>query len=240
MKISEQLCTFDWVLLLEYLKVFFSWPVAAAGIVFVFLRQFKPNIALLIDRIQAAAFAGASISAPIIEAQKQAAEQGIPQENRLEEAAGAVGAAPSHNHQEPNRSLPPDVEAALPDVDRMITYVLENPGPTIAEYVRLLQAYNCEKAVTTIFGTQIELLNFLKESGQPKSVQELAPFHHKHQQHGGSPTYSLDQYIHYLVAMSLIESVKALPTSYRLSEFGLKFLDYIKVQYPGRWENIAL
>jgi len=241
MKPLNEFCFIDWLTILEYLKVFISWPVAIVSVIALLILHFKQNIAALIDRIEKASFPGGSISTPIAEAQRQNAQPPPPIETPLQQAAEAapIDAAPHVGGPPPNTEIEPWVRESIPDVDLLINYVLNNPGPTISEYGRTVLALNSERTFNSIFGTQVEVLERLASATPAMTRQEISPYHHKNQQLLGNAEYSLDQYIAYMIRTELVEIDPANLDAYRLTTFGLRFLNYIKTAYPSRWNTLS-
>ncbi|MGD1324999.1 hypothetical protein ACNHE5_08765 [Pandoraea pnomenusa] len=84
-------CSVDWNLLLEYLKVFITWPMVAAIFGAIALRSFRDEIKALINRISSLKLLGQEVAAP--------------QQARLAEEAAEVAAQVS-----PAPNPAPDLE----------------------------------------------------------------------------------------------------------------------------------
>ena len=240
MKIPTEYCSIDWMIVLEYLRVFLSWPVAVTLVVALLILHFKKNVAALIDRIEKADFPGGSISTPISQVQQQSVEPLPPAETPLQQAAEAAPVEPAlqAGGAQPNIEIEPEIAEVIPDIPLLINYVLTNPGPTVSEYGRTVFALNSERAFNTIFGTQVAILEQLATTGQSMTRQEISPFHQKHQQLAGNANYTLDNYIAYMVRTALIELDPNNPGTYRATVFGLRFLNYIKTAYANRWNTV--
>ncbi|SAK40601.1 hypothetical protein AWB76_00189 [Caballeronia temeraria] len=67
-------CSIDWKLLLEYLKVFLSWPVIVGLCIFAASRRYSEEIKALINRIASLEFMGGKL---VTQQEKVEAEQGV-------------------------------------------------------------------------------------------------------------------------------------------------------------------
>lgn len=229
------MCVLNWELLLEYLKVLFSWPPIALVIAFIFISRFRGAIDDFLNRI-----IEGNIFGQAFKAVPPRQQPGGPRatEDRL---ALAAEAHPQENGvQQVEEPLPPEL-ANDPLAPAAIAYVKNNPAQTVIEYKRILFSYNSERLFTRIYGTQIALLEFLAaHPDEPASIMRLAQFHEEHQQKAGSTEYQLRDYINFLVSYGVVSvSGPEHALEYRITQHGVEFLSYIKANYASIWNQRA-
>lgn len=156
----------------------------------------------------------------------------ITSEDRLTYATGVVPETSG------GVALPPEL-VGDPTAERAVEYVKANPANTVIEYRRVLYAFNAERLFNSIFGTQVELLEYLAlhpEAAIP--MQALAQFHDKHQKLVGSTEYTLRNYLNFLVSFGVISVLGPENAfEYKITQHGVEFLSYIKSAYPTKWNT---
>lgn len=117
--------------------------------------------------------------------------------------------------------------------DEIERYVKDNPTKVVEEYVKLLSKYWFERIFNLIFGTQIELLEYLSKKGNDgDKYVNLMGFYSKFVMRAGSASYQIGDYFGFLKAMRVIEYVgRGSELSVKITPFGVNFLSYIKSQY---------
>ena len=229
------MCALNWELLLEYLKVLFSWPPIALVIATIFISRFRGAIDDFLNRvIEGNIFGQAFKAAP---PRQQLGGTGVT-EDRLALAAEANPQINGALHaQEP---LPPEL-ANDPQAPAAISYVKNNSAQTVIEYKRLLFNYNSERLFTRIYGTQVALLEFLAaHPDEPASLVRLAQFHEEHQRKASSAEYQLRDYVNFLVSWGVLSvSGPEYAHEYKITQHGMEFLSYIKANYAPMWNQRA-
>jgi hypothetical protein len=249
--VSNFVCAADWELVLEYLKVFWSWPSVVLVLGCLALVLFRTQIGAFISRIQNAKFPGGSLDAPITQTAEgpeqlhtgplgAAAGGGDVNAPANEGAPGGLnnqgvgvagnGAGPGANAgANPDLHMPAEV-AAMPQAPLMLQYVVARPGPTVAEFVRVFEALKFEKVLNTIFGTQLELIEAMaKPPNQPWSIDQLEPFYDRHRALSGTHA-QLSAWVGYLQAWGLLAPTDQ-PAHYRLTPEGARFVEYRHANY---------
>lgn len=231
------MCEVNWVLLLEYAKVTFSWPPISLVITWVFFKRFQSSIQGFLNRATEANVLGQTVKASPPEVQREV--QGTT-EDRLTRAAEAQSTQGTDATAQENMPLPPELQND-PQAQVAITYVRNNPVPTVIEYKRLFFSYNCERLFNSIYGTQVSLLEFLAaRPTESVTLPEIAPFHSAHQALVGRTEYQLRDYVNFLLVFGVV-SADGPPESlrYRITQQGVEFLSYIKANYPSAWNQRA-
>ena len=230
-------CTIDWSMLLEYIKVILSWPPIALLIAIIFISRFRNAIDDFLKRIVEGNIFGQAFKA--VPPVQQAALQGET-EDRLARAAEENPQPNSGQTHEAHDQLPPEL-AADPLARAAVAYVRNNPAQTVIEYKRVFFAYNSERLFTRIYGTQVALLEFLaSRAGTSTPLTLLSQFHIEHQKLAGSTEYQLRDYVNFLVGFGVI-AVDGTEGAYEYSvtQHGVEFLSYIKANYPANWNQRA-
>lgn len=231
------MCAINWQMLLEYIKVFLSWPPIALAIAILFISRFRGAIDDFLKRLVEGTIFGQAFKA--VPPPQQSGSSGAT-EDRL---ALAAEAAPQPIHAQTDGvpdQLPPEL-AGDPQASSAVAYVRSNPAQTVIEYKRILFAYNSERLFIRIYGTQIELLEFLaSRPDTPALLSHLAKFHDEHQQKAGSTEYQLRDYVNFLVGFG-VAAVSGQETAheYKITQHGVEFLSYIKANYPVNWNQRA-
>ncbi len=231
---GHTVCAINWQVLLEYVKVLLSWPPIALAITLLFISKFRPSIDDFIKRLVEGNIFGQNFKA--VPSPQQSSTSGA-EENLLTKASEAVPQTTDSQEQ----NLPPSL-ANDPTAHAAVNYVREHPVDTILEYRSLLFKYNSERLYTSIYGTQIALLEFLaSRPNAPASLAELVQFHDEHQKKVGSNTYQLREYVNFLVNYEVVTVSGAEDSlEYTITQGGVEFLSYIKANYPTNWNQRAL
>lgn len=226
------MCEINWQVLLEYIKVAFSWPPIALVIAILFISRFRGAIDDFLKRlIEGNIFGQAFKAAPPVQQTVSSGET----EDRL---AAAAEANPEANVAQDQ--LPPEL-AGDPMAPVAVAYVRNNPAQTVIEYKRVLFAYNAERLFARIYGTQVALLEFLASRPEvPVPLTLLTQFHVEYQQKAGGTEYQLRDYVNFLVGFGVI-AVSGPENSYeyKITQHGVEFLSYIKANYPTNWNQRA-
>lgn len=230
------MCAIDWQMMLEYIKVLFSWPPVALVIAILFIAQFRGAIDDFLKRVVEGNILGQAFKAV---PPQQSGSAGAT-EDRLAIAAEAAPQPTEAQAEQALHQLPPEL-AGDPQAAAAVAYVRNNPAQTVIEYKRILFAYNAERLFIRIYGTQIALLEFL--ASRPDTLAPLAllsHFHEEHQQKAGSTEYQLRDYVNFLVGFGVV-AVSGLENAYeyRITQHGVEFLSYIKANYPANWNQHA-
>ena len=177
------MCAIDWRMLLEYIKVLFSWPPVALVIAILLISRFRGAIDDFLKRL-----VEGNIFGQVFKAAAPLQQPGAPgaTEDRLAIAAEAAPQPVGAHADQAVDQLPPEL-AHDPQAPAAVAYVRNNPAQTVIEYKRLLFGYNAERLFIRIYGTQIALLEFLaSRPDTPAPLALLARFHEEHQQKAGS------------------------------------------------------
>jgi len=222
--------------LLEYVKVLLSWPPIALVIACILISKFRSAIDDFLKRLVQGNIFGQEFKA--VPPEKQSGSAGATEDGLVKAAeASAHAPLPQPNQVE---QLPPEL-AGDPVAPAAVAYVRNNPAQTVLEYKRVLFSYNAEKLFARIYGTQIELLEFLAaRPEEPAPLTLLVRFHEEHQQKAGSTDYPLRDYVAFLVNFGVI--AVAGPENafeYKVTQHGVEFLSYIKTNYPHNWNKRA-
>ncbi|NQE47593.1 hypothetical protein [Herbaspirillum rubrisubalbicans] len=231
----------NWVLLLDYLRVVLSWPPMALIIALVAMFKFKSAIDDLLKRIIGGKFLGQEIQV----APPQVAPQGsvtapdnlVP--TQLADAPVSDATASGVPHLSGEEPLPPEL-ANDPRARAAISWVRANPVQTVIEYKKVSAELSSERLFMRIFGTQISLLAFLaSRNGEPVSALVLSIYHGEYQRLSGNAEYPFERYMDFLVGAGALEKIEGDIPQYRVTQFGVDFLGYIKAQYPLAWTQRA-
>jgi hypothetical protein len=231
------MCAIDWKMLLEYLKVFLSWPPVALLIAMLFVSRFRTAIDDFLKRLVEGNIFGQKFTAVPPPQQKDNAN---PIEDPLALAAEASAQASTTGTLQTDEQLPPELTNE-PFAREAINYARQHPVETVIEYRKLLFNYGAERLFARIYGTQISLLEFLKtKSGTPSSLAELMPFHDEHQRKAEDTSYQIRDYMNFLINWGVIAaSGEENAHEYRIKDYGIEFLSYIKANYPLEWNKRA-
>jgi len=226
------MCEFNWLLLLDYLKVLLSWPPMALVIALVFLYRFKLAIEGLLARVTEGELFGQKIKAA-------APSQSLESTSADDYLTKIVESRPQSNAQSVEAVVEP-LPAELadePDAQSAIKWVKENPVQTVVEYKKLMLHITFERIFNMIYGTQISLLEFLaSRPADSIPITQLAKFHMEHLSKVSSSHYQEQDYMNFLVINGVINvSPLADQLGYSITQHGIQFLAYIKAMYPLVW-----
>jgi hypothetical protein len=221
-------CEVNWNMILEFLKIVLSGPPMALVIALLILGLFHFEIRGFLSRLVEGNVLGQSFRAsPPFERQPDRAP---PEDDPLKKAAEVRSSDPV--------KLPPELESD-PQARAAIDFVRSNPVQTVIEYKRLLTHLNWERVFNLIYGTQVQLLSFL--AGRPSegaTMQELSSFHAQHQKEVGNTSYQLRDYLNFLRNFGLVDvEGPSDAMRFRISQYGLEFLSYIKSAYVEAWNR---
>ena len=246
------MCQVDWALLLEYLKVTFSWPPVIGALLIWFVRRFTVEISKLLDRIKGLKLPGGSeLILSGIEKQQEVAstpellfpssdvtpvighaELTVPMPTV--EASGHSGLPPNKTYSDRVRALYPAIDA-----DALVEWMHANPGPSLDDYVDKVFQLQCERTFNIIFGTQVQALVYL-DNATLTTPAPGAAFTSLYASHveltGGTPGRQLSEFMGFLVTSGLVRNVgTAEGPLYQITENGRQFLSYIRQYYPFQW-----
>ncbi len=230
------MCSVDWKLFLEYLKVLLTWPPVAFLIVVIFTSRFRSYIADLLARGFKANIFGNQIDVAPNQSKVKIETEALLGQKRtgavIKISKATIGRTRS------KKPLPPELEND-PHAKDAIQWVKENPELTVVEYKKVSTYLGFERLFNAIYGTQISLLDFL--ASRPNDVipaWQLAKFHAEFLTKSGSVAYELAEYINFLANFAVIEA-KNNGLDYQITQNGIDFLQYIKSSYPAVWYQRA-
>lgn len=121
-------------------------------------------------------------------------------------------------------------------IDKAVEYIKNNPREAFDEYVKIYKYYIFERAFHFIYGTQINLLEYLvnKENNSENKLM-LKKYYNEYLMRT-NPKYSRstpDQYFGFLHSYKLIEDFTLNGQIHtKILDLGKEFLVYIKNQFP--------
>ncbi len=252
------MCEIDWAMLLEYIKVLFSWPPVIAILLFWFTHKFSQQISDLLTKIRGVKLPGGS-------------ELVLSETERLQEKATSPSIVFPESSSTPppegvgttraDISLPsPSLEASggpsidfnfskrakglFPNVDipHVVKWMHQNPGPAFDDYIDKIFQLHCERTFGIIFGTQVDVLELLAgiPKNSPTTGAALFPIYERHITLTGKSERSLHDFLGFLSVRGLIENTGSLEGPlYQITQGGREFLTHIKQYYPGFWSSKA-
>ena len=122
--------------------------------------------------------------------------------------------------------------------DRAIDYMKNCPEEAFREYVRTYNAYFYERTFNIIFGSQIDLLEYLanKKDKREKDIN-LYTFYNSFMIKTIPPRVTFDQYLGFLESCKFIKIIiEESEKIVEITSYGLNFLSYIKSQYPTTYK----
>ena len=127
---------------------------------------------------------------------------------------------------------------SLSQEDDMEKYIRENPKKVKEEYVRIYNGYWFERAYNLIYGTQIDLLEYLIEKGtNGESYVNLYKFYQEYINRSQLHSYQFADYIGFLKNMNFIEmSGEGTNLVVKINPLGIDFISYIKGQYSNSYK----
>lgn len=202
-------------IILKYLQVILTWPVITFTILLIFIVVFKKSIGTFISALHSfkGKVAGVEFEASkILQQNKEVATTREISLNKIAES--------------------PDELVKMVTTDR--TKAFEN-------YKSLLQELKFERIYGQIYGTQIDLLDYLNAKPDHKdNMMGLSRFYSSHVDkvknlYRLQVTYSPYEYLQYLILMGLLkyEGHETNDVKVNLTQEGVNFLDYIKNEFPG-------
>lgn len=247
------MCEVDWAMLLEYLKVLFSWPPVLAVLLYWFIKRFTEQISALISKIKGFKLPGGSeVTLSEIEQQQEIALPptldfpglGIPVEtsnghadllapNATMEAQG--GPSIDFSYMARTQALYPNV-----DPDAAVRWMHHNPGPALDDYIDKTFQLHCERTFNIIFGTQVLVLVFLDNPALTSAspAADLVSLYERHLELTSGSGRSLNDFLEFLVIRSLVVNIGP-PEGplYLITKAGSEFLRHIKQYYPLQWNT---
>lgn len=129
-------------------------------------------------------------------------------------------------------------EAGHPQPDEFEKYIRENPKAVLTEYLRVFNGYRFERACNIIYGTQVDLLEYLSTKGTDgEKYVNLNQFYNEFLKRSNVATTQMADYIGFLKEMQFIEYLESSnDITVRITPLGINFLSYIKVQYPTSYK----
>jgi len=198
----------DWELTLRYLDVFI-WPITALIIAFFF----RAEVRSLINRISSAELpGGVKLSLP--------PSQKLPTKD-IEEIKESVGQRKEEGARESSFA---EGSVTLKTLQEQIKVLLE-------QIAALQTALVFERVYQNIFGSQIKLLDALREVGvQGILYENVAAFYQATRKTWSTlSSYSLNQYLNYLVNAGLVEIIQeGVTKKCKITSQGVDFLEYIE------------
>jgi len=121
--------------------------------------------------------------------------------------------------------------------DQIEKYIKDNPKEVIKEYVRLLNGYWFERTFNIIYGTQMDLLEYLSIKGtKGENYINLVGFYNEFVKRSGLSSTQMADYLGFLKDMRFIEFVEEDKAwNVKITAYGVDFLSYIKGQYPSTY-----
>lgn len=215
------MCSIDWNLLLEYLKVILNWPPVALILGVIFFYFFKVGINNFLGRVTEGSIFGNTFKAS-------------PQSTNSSDASIGQLTEQSQTNVIDESHLIEKLKQEEPDAEKVIAFVKANPAHTVIEYKKLLSSIQFEKCFNAIYGTQIALLDTCLARDGKVTYKDLIAFHNQHQKLSNTTTYPLNQYTQFLIDFNLISSKHDYS---EITEIGKEFLVYIKTIYPLAWDK---
>lgn len=212
-------------LVLRYLDVLLRWPLAIFAPGLTGMLLFKKPISDFLSRITSAGGYGIQLSAA--SPQSQAAEI----KPEAPELANVVENQPPVPQQGPPM-VPPQA----------IQYVEQHPALVVEEYLRVFNAYRYERALNQIYGTQIDMLQYLATKGtEGDDYTNLVVFYEEFRRRAADSKYQMPDYVRFLHTLGFIEYFEDQPNfRVRVTPAGLGFLSYIRGEYPLTYDKMPL
>ena len=119
--------------------------------------------------------------------------------------------------------------------EKVIEYIVNEPEKALNEYLRIHNLYIYEKAFTNIFGTQINLLEYLtSKADEGEKLVNLYIFYDNFTKKAISYTQTFNQYLFFLENWEFIQIITCEDNEkiVKITPHGLDLLSYIKSQYP--------
>ena len=125
---------------------------------------------------------------------------------------------------------------------QVIQYVQQNAARVVEEYLRVFNGYRYERAFNLIYGTQMDMLQYLATKGTGgEAYTNLAVFYEEFRKRTTDTKYQMPDYVRFLQTMGFIEYFGAEPNfRVRISPSGLGFLSYVRGEYPVIYDKRPL
>lgn len=222
------MCSIDYKILLEYLKVFLSWPPLIFILCCIAIYSFKPEIAFFITKIKEWKFPGVTVTA-----------FDLPQK-----PVGESSVFLGNSNEVKNDKVDEEIEQLDSAARDRLTYIKKNPVAMLHFVDKLDKEFRFEKIFNVIYGSQMEFLDLLvtvlpEGSATDKTAMERCFKRHLDLTAPNKPPF--DKYIEFLIQSKLIH-VSYDPASpgspfYLATNLGREFLAYIKKTYPAIWDR---
>ena len=121
--------------------------------------------------------------------------------------------------------------------DQIEKYIKDHPKEIIKEYLKLLNGYWFERAFNIIYGTQMDLLEYLSTKGtKGENYINLVSFYNEFVKRSGLASTQMADYLGFLKDMRFVEFVEENKAwSVKITAYGVDFLSYVKGQYPSSY-----
>lgn len=221
----------DWKTLLEYLKVFLSWPSAAILITLILTHKFQSAISIWISKISRLK---ATVAGQDIDVLLQQTKPVVTEEIETEAANAGNPPAPDDTIDD----MPEDLKNSI-DRDQLIQSARNNPIRSLINHWNAIEHLNFERYYIRTFASQIGLINYLTNKGSHAPLSEIEDLSYKlFLVKGGNPDYTFRQFINYLIEPGFIYSTIENNTEYLgVTSRGKRFLDYVIRHYADRWRS---
>jgi len=122
--------------------------------------------------------------------------------------------------------------------DQIEQYIINNPKAVVAEYLRLANGYWFERTFNIIYGTQIDLIEYLATKGtNGDKYINLVVFYNEFIKRSGLSSTQMSDYLGFLLGMRFIEYAgEGSDLIVKVTPHGVNFLSYIKAQYPSTYK----
>ena len=122
--------------------------------------------------------------------------------------------------------------------DRAIDYMKNCPEEAFKEYVRTYNAFYFERTFNIVFGSQIDLLEYLADKNDKREKDiNLYTFYNSFMIKTIPPRVTFDQYLGFLESCKFIKIIIGENEKIvEITSYGLNFLSYIKSQYPTTYK----
>lgn len=213
-------------LVLRYLDVLLRWPLAVFALGLTGMLLFKRPLSDFLSRITSAGGYGIQVSAANPQSDSTPAKKpGAP------ELANVV------------ENQPPVPQQGPPMVPQQaIQYVQQHPAQVVEEYLRVFNGYRYERALNQIYGTQVDLVQYLATKGtEGDAYTNLAIFFEEFRRRAPDSKYQMPDYVLFLHTLGFIEYFGEQPNfRVRITPSGLGFLSYVKAEYPLLYDKRPL
>ena len=138
-------------------------------------------------------------------------------------------------------AMPPQQQVMVKDLEKPTQsfqneneqWVAEHPKEVLHEFHKVSLELRYEKAFNIIYGTQIDMLEWLaKKADAGDAYTNMSYFHNEHQARAKNSDYLFQNYMHFMELFEFIELFKADGKDMvRITPFSQHFLSYIKANY---------